>query len=131
MWQEMRDLAAKEHVSLLELSSAMTLHSLGKFATLGRGALSSVSVAGQLVDSHLLDYYRTALGDIHRQGYYATLAQVSGPYIEGVWRNFSTDRATVTEDIASGRLLGKAAGAVARWLGLGTEKGHEPPRRED
>jgi hypothetical protein len=117
MWQEMRDLAATEHVSLLQVSSAMTLHALDKVATIGRGALSSVRLAGQLVDRHLLDYYRNALGDLHEQGYYATLAKVSGPYIEGVWQNFSSDRPTITEELCSGRLLAKGASAVARWLG--------------
>ena len=121
MWQEMRDLAAAEHVSLLELSSAMTLHSLDKIADVGRGVLTSVRIAGRLVDAHLLDYYRIALADIHREGYYATLAKVSGAYIEGVWRNFSTERTTFTEDLASGRLLTKAAGTIGRWLGMGNE----------
>lgn len=119
LWDEMRELAAAEHVTLLEASTAITLHSLGKVANIGRGALSSVRVAGQLADSHLLEHYRTALADIHREGYYKTLAKVSGPYIEGVWRNFATDRTTITEDLASGRLIGQAGRTIARWLGLG------------
>jgi hypothetical protein len=119
LWEEMRSLAAAEHVSLLEMSSAVTLHSLGKVATLGRGALSSVRIAGQLVDSHLIEHYRTALSEIHRDGYYATLAKVSGPYIESLWHNFAAERTTFTEELASGRLLGQASRTVARWLGIG------------
>jgi hypothetical protein len=116
MWQDMRELAAAEHVSLLEMSSAITLHSLNKIASVGQGALSSVRVAGQLADAHLLEHYRAALGDIHRQGYYQTLAQVSGPYIEGVWRNFAADKVTVTEDLASGRMLKRGAKAIGKWF---------------
>lgn len=119
MWDEMRDLAEAENVTLLELSSAVTLHSLGKVADVGRGALSTVRVAGNLVDRHVLDHYAQAISDIHRDGYYATLAKVSGPYVEAVWRNFSTDQTTVTEDLLSGRLLGQAGATISRWLGAG------------
>jgi hypothetical protein len=119
LWQEMRELAAAEHVSLLDVSSAMTLHALDKVATIGRGALSSVRLTGQLVDRHVLDYYRTALGDLKENGYYATLARVSGPYIEGVWQNFSSEQPTFTEEICTGRLIAKGARAIARWLGRG------------
>jgi hypothetical protein len=45
------------------------------------------------------------------------LAESSGPYIEAVWQNFSSDRRTVTEDIVNGKLIGQAYGAVRRWLG--------------
>jgi hypothetical protein len=125
IWQEMHELAAAEHVSLLEISSAMTLHALGKVANVGRGALSAVRIAGKVVDRQVLDHYRTALADIHQRGYYATLAATSGPYIEGVWQNFSTDRSTITEELCSGRLLAKGAGAVARWLGYGCNKNND------
>jgi hypothetical protein len=125
MWQEMHELAAAEHVSLLEISSAITLHALSKVAKVGRGALSAVRIASQLVDRQVLNHYRTALADIHQRGYYATLAEISGPYIEGVWLNFSTDRATITEEVCSGRLLAKGAGAVARWLGYNCEKNEQ------
>jgi hypothetical protein len=121
MWQEMRELAAEQNVSLLEVSSAMTLHALGKIADVGRGALSSVRIAGHMVDRHVLEYYRTALGDLHQNGYYATLAKVSGPYIEGVWENFSSDRPTITEELCTGRMFAKGAKTVARWLGYGGE----------
>lgn len=127
MWQEMRDLASEEEVSLLELSSAMTLHSLGKIANVGRGALSTVRVAGNLFDRHILDHYSSALSDIHNKGYYNTLAEVSGPYIEALWQNFSTERSTITEDLLNGRILGKAKAKLGSWLGL-TEEQIEGPR---
>jgi len=119
VWKEMHELAAAEHVTLLEVSSAMTLHALQKLANVGRGALSSVRVAGQLIDRHLLDYYQTALSDIHSEGYYATLAKVSGPYIESVWSNFSTGKTTISDELLTGKLICKGAKAVGRWLGVG------------
>ncbi|MBI3464644.1 MAG: hypothetical protein HY000_16555, partial [Planctomycetes bacterium] len=50
LWGEMREVADREHVSLLDVSTTMTLKSLGKIATVGRGALSTVRVAGTLFD---------------------------------------------------------------------------------
>ena len=75
----------------------------------------------RLFDRHVVDHYRTALGDIRKNGFYATLAESSGPYIEAVWTNFSSDKPTITEDILSGKLIGKAAQGIGRWLGLAAE----------
>lgn len=119
LWEEMQQLASTEQVSLLEISGAVTLHALGRAASIGRGAISTVRVAGNLLDRHLIDYYREALGDIHSSGYYATLRKVSGPYIDSVWKNFSSEKPTITEDLLSGKLIGQGAAAAARWLGLG------------
>ncbi|QDS97590.1 hypothetical protein [Adhaeretor mobilis] len=126
MWEEMQQLAATEEVSLLELSSAVTLHSLGKIANVGRGALSTVRVAGNLFDRHVLDHYSTALADIHNQGYYTTLAEVSGPYISALWENFSTEKTTITEELLSGRAISQATQKLGRWLGLSGEQIEEP-----
>lgn len=117
-WEEIRAVAGREGVGMLEVSSAMTLHSLGKIATVGRGALSTVKVAGTLVDRHVIDHYREALADVRDKGLYATLAEVSQPYADAVWQNFSSRQPTVTEDLLSGKLLGKAYGAARRWLGV-------------
>lgn len=118
LWNEMQGVAADEDVSLLEVSGAMTLHALNRVGQLGQGALSTVSIAGTLLDRHVLDHYRTALGDLHQLGYYNTLANVSQPYIAAVWENFSTDRKTITEDLLNGTLVGQAASTVGRWFGV-------------
>lgn len=118
MWNEMQAIATHEEVSLFEVSSAMALHSLDRVASIGRGALSSTRAAGRLFDRHVIDHYRTALRDIESQGYYATLAETSQPYVDAVWHNFSTDKTTITEDLLSGKLVGEAGRTVGRWLGL-------------
>jgi hypothetical protein len=120
LWAEMHDLATKEGVGILEISGAATLRMLDKAGTLGRGALSGVQVAGKLLDRHVLNHYWTAVGEIREKGFYATLAETSGPYIEAVWHNFSSGRATLTEDLLSGKTLGQAWGVVSRWLGIGS-----------
>lgn len=118
MWNEMQAIASDEDVSMFEVSSAMALHSLDRVADVGRGALSTTRAATTLFDRHVIDHYRTAIKDLETKGYYATLSETSGPYVEAVWKNFSTESTTLTEDILSGRLLGQATGAVGKWLGV-------------
>ena len=103
-------------MSPLAISGAMTLASLDKFAKLGTGALSSVRVAGTLLDSVVLDHYRTVLANIHERGLYPTLAASSQPYAEALWRNFSADRATVTESFLRGGGAERVLGKARRWL---------------
>ena len=137
LWHEMQDVAAEEHVSLLEVSGAMTLHALGRVGQVGQGALSTVTIAGTLFDRHVIDHYRTALTDLHTNGYYNTLSEVSKPYIAAVWENFSTDRGTITEDLLNGKLVGETARKVGRWFGLSKEdvvtspaESQEPPTND-
>ena len=118
MWNDMQEIADRENVSLFDVSSAMALHSLDRVASVGRGALSSTRAMGRLFNRHVIDHYRTALGDLQEQGYYATLAATSQPYSDAVWTNFSTDKTTITEDLLSGKLIGQAARSVGRWLGV-------------
>ena len=117
MWEEMREISQREGVSMLAVSGAATMHSLGKFATVSRGALSTIKVAGTLFDRHVLDHYSQALHEIRQRGLYQSLAETSQPYIEAVWENFQSNRSTLTEDVLSGKLLGSGWRAVRKWLG--------------
>lgn len=119
LWDEIHEVATSQGVHPLAISSAMTLYSLDKIGNVGAGALSGVRAAGAMVNRHVLEHYRTALSEIATNGLYATLAKTSQPYIEAVWLNFSTDKPTVTEDLLSGKLIGRAFGTVRRWLGCG------------
>ena len=120
MWTEMHDLAKRDGVGLLDVSTAVTLSALGKIGDVGRGALSGVRVAGTLFDRHVIEHYEQALERVRTRGYYATLSEASGPYIEAVWTNFSTDRGTITEGVFSGQYIGQAWSAARRWLGGGS-----------
>ena len=119
MWKEMHDVAGKQGVGVMEVSSAMTLYTLGKVDAVRRGAMSTVMVTGRLFDRHIIDHYRSGLADIRERGIYASLADTSKPYVEAVWSNFSTDKTTITEDLVTGRLIGKGWSAARRWLGGG------------
>lgn len=109
LWNEMRDVAERDHVGLMQVSSAMTLHALGKITHVGRGTFRGIHLAGSLVNRHILGHYGRALADIHEKGFYATVNETAAPYVEAVWNNFSTGKESVTEHLLSGRL-------VSRWF---------------
>lgn len=104
MWNEMSALARHEGVGIFDVSSAMTLHTLNRLAKVGRGALSSVRVAGSLVNRHVFGHYQQALEEIRQAGFYAAVRTASTPYIEGVWQNFAHGRPSLTEEVVTGRL---------------------------
>lgn len=117
IWNQMHEVANRQDVGLLDVSSTMTLFAIDKVGRVGQGALSSVVVAGNMFDRHIFDHYRQGLTEIQNNGLYATLATASRPYISAVWANFSTDRETITEDLFSGRLIGRAWTGVRCWFG--------------
>jgi len=117
LWEEIHEIATTEGVTPWAVSSAMTLYSLDKIGSLGQGALSTVTAACRLLDRHVLSHYAEALEDIRRKGLYGSLVETSQPYVDAVWKNFSTERSTLTEEVLSGRLIGQTWTAVRRWLG--------------
>lgn len=116
LWTSMQAMAERENVSVFEVSSAMTMYALDQVNTVSQGALTTIRVTGLLLDRHLFEHYWTALGKINEQGIYTMLAASSRPYIEAVWFNFSSDRPTITEDVVSGKLLGRAWSGVRDWM---------------
>jgi hypothetical protein len=116
MWDDIHGIAAKEGVNPLAVSGAMTLFALDRIGSLGRGALSTVTAAGGLFRRCVIDHYSTALDEIRTKGLFGSLSETSQPYIEAVWRNFSTDKTTITEDLLSGRLVGRAYAGLRRWF---------------
>ena len=116
-WDEMSDEAEKQDVSLFELSSTMTLATLDSLASLTSGALSTIRVTGNMFDRHIFQHYRESLTDIGTRGVYIVLADSSKPYVDAVWFNFSSTRPTLTEDLVSGKLIGKAWDGMRGWIG--------------
>lgn len=115
-WQEMREIAARENVSFIGVSGAVTMHTLGKIGGVARGTLTGVQVAGGLVNRNVVGHYVNAMKDIRRKGFFQTVRETSGPYVEAVWNNFAVDRPTWTAELLSGRALGRAWTTVRGWL---------------
>ncbi len=116
LWERIRSTAKGQGVSPLDVSGLMTLGTLDKIGKIGTGTLSTVRVAGSLVNRHVLDHYREALGDISRDGFYRTLSTSSRPYVDALWRNFSSERATLTEDFIKSGGVGRTWRRVRGWV---------------
>jgi hypothetical protein len=117
LWGEMEQAATSANVGLWDVSTTMTMFAMNRVSLTTRGALSTVNVAGNLFDQHIVGHYEDALQEIAKRGLYETLADVSNPYLAAVWENFDDDRETWTEELVTGRLIGKAWESVRGWWG--------------
>ncbi len=115
LWSEMEQAATKADVGLWDVSTTMTMFAMNRISLTTRGALSTINVAGNLFDEHIIRHYNDALNEIGEKGLYATLSHVSTPYVAAVWDNFGDDRETWTEEIVTGRFFGKAWDSVRGW----------------
>lgn len=118
-WDEMREIAAREQVSLIGVSGALTMHAMNKAGTVTRGAFTGVQLAGGLFNQLVIGHYADAIKAVREKGFYQTVKESSGPYIEAVWNNFHVDRSTWTEELLSGRAVGTAWGLVKGWFSRG------------
>ena len=122
LWDRMGTAAQRQGVSPLDVSGLMTLASLERVGKLGSGALSGAQAAGTLLDRHVLDHYRTVLGDIEERGFYPSLATASRPYTEAVWRNFAADRPTLTEEFLATGGVRRTWGRARTWIRTRTRR---------
>jgi hypothetical protein len=116
-WHEMQTISAKEGVSMLGVSGALTLHMLGKVEAVAQGSLVCVEVAGGLLNRNILAHYVDGLKTIHQRGFYDVVRSSATPYTAAVWRNFSAQHQTLTTQVVTGRLFRKlwnSAGVLMR-----------------
>ena len=116
LWLDMRQMATRENLNLFQFSSAVTLYTLNRMATIGKTALSTVRVAGNMMDQHIFDHYRNSLEAFAKEGFYKTVARVSEPHFAAVWNNFSFERHTITEDVVSGKMAGRVWDGLRGWF---------------
>jgi len=116
LWNEMEQAANKADVGLWDVSTTMTMFAMNRVVLTSRGALSTIHVAGNLFDEHLIKHYGDALDAIAERGLYQTLSEAASPYLGAVWQNFAGDRETWTEELITGRLIGKAWQNVRGWF---------------
>ncbi|MEM6468114.1 MAG: hypothetical protein AAF802_00995 [Planctomycetota bacterium] len=126
MWEEMESAASESNVGIWDVSTTMTLFAIDKLSLSARGALSSVRVAGSLLDEHLFDHYKDALCSISERGLYETLAESSKPYLEAAWHNFDSERETITQEILHGRMQKRFWTKLVDWW-KGTPKTEKEP----
>ena len=125
-WNDMREIAARENVSLVGVSGALTMHSLGRLGAVSQGALTGVRVAGGLLNRHVVGHYAESLRTTRERGFYQTLRESSAPYVAAVWKNFASDRQTWTEQLVTGQALAKGWQAVSGWFGRNKQPSQPP-----
>lgn len=116
-WNEMQAIASAEGVSLLDVSAAVTMNTLNRVKTASRGALTSIQVAGGLVNRNVLGHYRDSLERIRQQGLYALVRESYQPYVDAVWRNFSNERRSWTETLLDPRNISRGWDRMWTWIG--------------
>jgi hypothetical protein len=116
MWEDMEQEAKTSNASLWDISTAMTLFAMNRLALTSKGALSTMIVAGNLLDEHILQHYQSSLTAIRRDGLYATLSTASDPYLDALWHNFDRQRETWTGDLLTGKLFRRAVDRVRGWF---------------
>ncbi|MFO1095983.1 MAG: hypothetical protein U0992_22155 [Planctomycetaceae bacterium] len=116
-WNEMQSVAHAEGVSLLDVSTAITMNTLNRVKTVTLGALTSVQVAGGLFNRNVFGHYRDSLTRISEHGLFATVAESYQPYVDAVWRNFSTEKRSWTETLLDPRNVTRGWDKVWRMMG--------------
>jgi hypothetical protein len=114
LMNEMKQIAKKENASVFEVSSTIAMYALSKLGALGKTAWTSAAVAGKLFDLVVIKHYASAVDEISRRGLFATLSDISSPYLKTVYENFSPARETVTEQLFKGTLLRKLSRKITQ-----------------
>lgn len=99
LWQDMKDLAARENVSLLGISGALAMQTVETIRGVSQGSLAGLFVAGRIINRNIFSHYADAIRDVRRQGLITSLRNTFEPYTEMAWNNFSTSRKTWTETV--------------------------------
>lgn len=114
-WNDMKQLAVQEDISLLGVSGAVAMQAVESIKNVTHGSLTGLFVAGKIVNRNIFGHYASALSKIHRQGLWGSVKETYGPYVDLAWGNFTSARRTWTEQILN---PGRFAGLWRRITGL-------------
>jgi hypothetical protein len=100
-WNELKQEAALQQRSVMELSSVMAIAAIRALPENAMWLSKAVRVSGQrtgeVVAHALLDHYRDTLREIRQVGYIKYWMREFQPYFKGAVRQFSTQRQSTTE----------------------------------
>jgi hypothetical protein len=106
-WEELKREAARQHRTVLELSSLMTLSAVRAVPTnllwLSRCARTATVRTGQFFADGLLNHYRTTLRDIRNVGYLAFWKNEFRPYLRAAAGQFSPAHQSLTQRLLKKR----------------------------
>lgn len=105
-WNELKQEAANQQRSVMELSSVMAIAAIRALPENARWLSKAVQVGGrrtgEVVAHTLLDHYRDTLSEIREVGYIKYWLREFQPYFKGALRQFSTERQSTTERLLKG-----------------------------
>jgi len=100
-WRELKEEAALQDRSILELSSLMAVGAVRALPDNARWLSRSIRTGGrrtgEVLARGLLDHYQTTLAEIRQTGYFRYWLREYQPYVKGALRQFSLDRPSWTE----------------------------------
>jgi hypothetical protein len=100
-WDSLKEEAASQHRTILELSSLMALSTVravpANLLWLSRCARTATLRTGHFFAAGLFDHYRTTLREIHKTGYLAYWAREFRPYLRAAALQFSKSHQSLTE----------------------------------
>jgi hypothetical protein len=130
-WKEIRETAAREGLSVFQVSSALGMMALAGLSSAGKGAYGSVKAGARLIDRNVLQHYFASLERIRAKGFYQALAETYEPYLRALQRLFDPSTETLTGQVLTGKAFRGLGGrvrsivrSVASCLGGGPR---EPP----
>jgi hypothetical protein len=100
-WRELKQAAAEQGRSVLQLSSVMALAAVRELPEsaqwLSRAARVCGRRTGEVLARGLLDHYRKSLAEIREAGYIRYWLREFRPYLKGAVQQFSSKRESSTE----------------------------------
>lgn len=115
-WNDMRQLAQQEQVSLLGVSGAIAMQTVEGIRNLSQGTLTGLFVAGQIINRNIFGHYMKALAGIHEQGIWPSVRDTYEPYLDLAWGNFTASRKTWTEQVLAPGNFSRFWTVIKRWL---------------
>lgn len=119
LWQDMKELAVSENVSLLGVSGALAIQTVERIRGATQGTLTGLFVAGKIVNRNIFGHYSQALLDVHRRGILQSMRDSFEPYAELAWSNLAMSRKTWTEQLLNPSLISRAWSAMKGIVGGG------------
>lgn len=116
-WQQMKDLATAENVSLLGVSGALAMQTLESIRNATHGTFTGLFVAGKIVNRNIFGHYFDSLNRIHKQGLWASVRNTYEPYVDLAWNNFTRSRKTWTEQVLHPSFFARIFGKIFGWFG--------------
>jgi hypothetical protein len=121
-WNDMKQLAKQENVSLLGVSGAVAMQTVESIRNVSHGTLTGLFVAGKIINRNIFGHYANALSQIHQQGIWESVRETYGPYVDLAWGNFVSSRKTWTEQVLNPGRFEKCWSAIKRMFGGKSDK---------